>query len=226
MTPQRASDTPRGMRSLLTMLLATACYRAPDLPTTPYQAPPLISDENSPVRICAPERDVRVACTVDGDTFDAFTCGQDAGGERFRMLGIDAPETEKPGKPADCYADIAAQELRRVLSNRFVTLAFDRTCTDVYGRTLAYVWMDLDEARNLLDPRVLDELEASADVVVSDTGGTASTARVLINTYMLLAGYARRFDEDWVEPLRFEAEMIAAERLASVRANGLWAACE
>ena len=48
---------------------------------------------------------------------------------------------------------------------------------------------------------------------------------VMINAYLLATGYARRFDEAWVEALYWENELVAAERLAELRQNGLWATC-
>jgi endonuclease YncB( thermonuclease family) len=204
---------------LLVTLVGTGCYRPPNLPTTPWEAPVLSSGEDSPWRICAPERDQLIQCVVDGDTFDTRACGTANGAERFRMLGIDAPETEKPGVEAGCFADNALRELNRVMTGRVLTLSFDRNCTDVRTRTLAYVWMDAQEAEFVLDPRVYSDLRAD----VGDTGD--AEPRVMLNEYFLLAGFARRFDEDWVEPLRWEAELIAAERLAQSRRNGLWGTC-
>lgn len=204
---------------MLLLTLLAACYDAPDLPTIPWEAPPLVSADDSPIRICAPERPARVACVTDGDTFDSGQCGD--GGETWRMLGINAPETEKPGQEAECYADIAATELRRLLLARNVVLTHDRECTDVYRRTLGYVWIDARTAFSVLDAQILDDLErlGLADL-------TSDDGLVMLNAYLLVAGFVRRFDEEWVEPLRWEAELIAAERLAQVRRAGLWSACD
>jgi endonuclease YncB( thermonuclease family) len=229
-TPSRRAPVHRA-RVAACAFAAIGCYRGPDLPTTPWEAPPLVSGEDDAWRLCAPDRPLRVGCTLDGDTFDGPLCGNgDEGSERFRMLGINAPEIEHPGEPAQCWGDIASQELGRVLNNRTVTISFDRFCTDVYSRTLAYVWMELGEARQVLDPRVVDDLRVTKTSGIEQDTGDLTTepvvTLVLINEYMLRAGYARRFDEDWVEPLRWEPEMIAAERTAQVRGMGLWATCE
>lgn len=207
------------MRTALALTVALAgCYTPPDLPVVPYEAP-ILSGDGTPVEVCAPERDARVGCTIDGDTVDLDDCGED--GERLRLLGIDAPETAKPGTPAECYADLAEAELRRVVGDEIVRLAFDRDCVDVFGeRTLAYLWLDQTTARARLGE---DETD---DVLAIHGASDDPDARVLVNTYLLLEGWVRRYDEEWVEPLRWEAEFIAAERLAQVRGNRLWSACE
>jgi endonuclease YncB( thermonuclease family) len=67
-------------------LLLAACYDPPDLP--PFEGVPIVA---APPEGCRPDQDEEILCTVDGDTFDIGNCGE--GGERFRMLGVDAPET-------------------------------------------------------------------------------------------------------------------------------------
>jgi len=201
------------------LLALLACQDVDDIPGTPWDVPILVSDPEDPWHRCAPDRDVRVDCTLDGDTFDISACGE---GERVRMLGIDAPETEKPGKEADCWGPEAAAELNRLLAGRVVTLSFDRECKDIFpppnDRTLAWVWMDVQDAVTLFDPSLLDD-------VLDDVDLTEERPRVLLNEYLLLAGWARRYDEAWVQPLALEGELIAAERLAMVRRQGLWGRC-
>lgn len=203
-------------------LLLIGCYTPPDLPITPWADGVLVSEEGDPTFVCAPERIARVSCTIDGDTSDIVACGD--GGERLRLLGIDAPETEKPGTEAECFADLATAELSRLIDGRVVTLSFDRQCTDAFTRTLAYIWLDLDDAQDVLPDDVIEELLTLRSDSLSDTG--AANQRILVNEYMLLKGFVRRFDEEWVEPLRWEPELVAAERLAQVRREGLWSACE
>jgi endonuclease YncB( thermonuclease family) len=209
------------MRTLALTLPLAACYTPPDVPRGSYQWEVLSSGEDSPFSVCAAEKDARVSCTIDGDTFDFGGCGGNAGGERVRMLGINAPETAKPGQAAECYADLAFSALTRLIDARTITLSYDRNCVDPFGRTLAYVWMNLDDIEPLLRPGTLDELESSPTF-----NAEAEQPRVLVNEVMLLEGWAYRFDEEWVEPLRWEAEMVAAERLAQVRKLGVWGACE
>jgi micrococcal nuclease len=158
---------------------------------------------------CAASRFETVACTLDGDTFDVSLCGEDAGGERIRMLGIDAPEIAHDPDPADCYGDEAAAQLNQLLDGEEVLLSFDTECTDIYGRTLAYVWL-----AESLDPG--DTGWENSE----DEGGT------LVNEWMLENGFARVYDEEFVEPIRLMQRMVDAEALAQSRGLGLWASCD
>lgn len=209
---------------MLLLLALSACRDIPDIAGTPWDVPVLVSDASDPWHRCAPDREVRVGCTIDGDTFDIGGCG--GTNERFRMLGIDAPETEKPGTPADCWGPEASVELSRLISGRSVTLSYDRVCTDPFARTLAYVWMDVSEALDLFAPSLLDDVLDETTSDVGDTDEQEPVRRVLLNEYLLLAGWVKRYDEDWVEPLSLEADLIAAERLAQVRRQGLWGRCD
>ncbi|MBI2203334.1 MAG: thermonuclease family protein [Candidatus Rokubacteria bacterium] len=62
----------------------------------------------------------------DGDTFDA-------GDERVRLRGVDAPERGSPG------ADAAARRLRELLRQGPVTIV--PRAEDAYGRTVADVYV-------------------------------------------------------------------------------------
>lgn len=202
---------------LLPLLITVGCYTPPNLDTTPWETPILSQGEFSP---CATARVERVACIIDGDTFDTFSCGSDDEA-RIRMLGLQAPEVEKPGEEAQCYADASTRELSRILLDRTVTLTFDAECEGVFGRTLAYVWMPADEVEPLLDARTFEDLTESSTFDEDD-----AEPLILLNEYMLLAGFSRRYDEDWVDPLRWEPEFIEAETLAQNRRAGLWSICE
>ncbi len=212
------SEVPR-VRAL-TLLALGACYspNPSGLPTIPYEAP--ILEAEGIVEVCAPERLSVVACVVDGDTLDLTRCGLDGGGERVRLLGIDAPETEKPGTEADCYGDIASRELSRLLLGRSVWLSFDAECEGVFQRTLAYVWMDQEDAEVVMSRPLFE------DLLESQTSEVGMSGRVMINTYLLLGGFVTRFDEAWVEPLKWQSELIEAEQLARARRQGLWSTCQ
>ena len=86
----------------------------------------------------APGRTVsaRVLGVVDGDTIDVLIGGDE---ERVRYIGVDTPETEKPGERGDCYAQEATQRNEAIVAQGEVTLEFDRELRDRYGRLLAYV---------------------------------------------------------------------------------------
>lgn len=77
---------------------------------------------------------VPVSRVVDGDTLHA-------GGLTVRVLGIDTPETVKPGTPVQCGGPQASAFAHQVLDGQRVTLTRDPTQADRdrYGRALRYV---------------------------------------------------------------------------------------
>ncbi len=85
--------------------------------------------------IVSESRWVRVAYVYDGDTF------RTASGERIRLLGINAPEVTHGSEPGQVMGDEATQALKRMIAGKTVRLAFDRERRDVYGRTLAQIWL-------------------------------------------------------------------------------------
>ena len=77
-----------------------------------------------------------VSRVVDGDTIVVRVDGRR---ERVRYIGIDTPESVKPGTPVQCFAKAASAENERLVAGRTVRLEFDRELRDRYGRLLAYV---------------------------------------------------------------------------------------
>jgi micrococcal nuclease len=85
----------------------------------------------------------RVVAIVDGDTLDI-----DLGGrvERVRLIGIDTPETKKPGTAIECFGPEATRELTRLLPpGSEVVVRRDVEARDDYGRLLLYVFRFSDE---------------------------------------------------------------------------------
>jgi micrococcal nuclease len=78
----------------------------------------------------------RVARVVDGDTIEIEF---DGGREDLRLIGIDTPETVKPGTPVQCYGPRASTFTHRLLEGRTVRVVFGVERRDVYGRLLGYV---------------------------------------------------------------------------------------
>jgi micrococcal nuclease len=72
---------------------------------------------------------------IDGDTLVL------ASGARVRILGIDAPEMERDGQPADFLAHKAKAALSDLTLRRQVALEYDRLGYDKYGRLLAYLFL-------------------------------------------------------------------------------------
>ena len=76
---------------------------------------------------------------VDGDTVDIR---DDVRGRlRVRLLGIDTPETKKPGYTVGCWGPEATEFAESTLVGQRVALVTDPTqdLHDRYGRTLAYL---------------------------------------------------------------------------------------
>jgi micrococcal nuclease len=80
-----------------------------------------------------------VTRVVDGDTVEVRLAG--GGDEDVRYIGIDTPETVKPGTPVQCGGPKAHDVNERLVDGRTVTLRFDAERRDVYGRLLAYVYL-------------------------------------------------------------------------------------
>jgi micrococcal nuclease len=82
----------------------------------------------------------QVVDVLDGDT---IVVTRDAGPPTtVRILGVDTPETHHPTKPVQCFGPEASAYTRRRLLGRAVRLEEDVETHDIYGRRLAYVYLD------------------------------------------------------------------------------------
>jgi micrococcal nuclease len=79
-----------------------------------------------------------VVRAVDGDTIEA-RIGEKL--EDVRYIGVDTPETVKPGTPVQCFGHRASDFDHRLVEHRQVRLVFGVERRDVYGRLLAYVYI-------------------------------------------------------------------------------------
>ena len=70
----------------------------------------------------------RVVRVIDGDTIEVSIGGAD---EDVRYIGIDTPETVKPGTPVQCYGPQASAANHILVDGRTVRLVFDRERRDV-----------------------------------------------------------------------------------------------
>jgi len=137
--------------------------------------------------VSAPGRTFAVTGIEDGDTIII------SDGRRIRYTGIDAPETHSDRGVDDPYAAGAAEFNRKLLRGARVQLIFDEEKKDRYGRTLAYVFVLLDE-----DGR----------------------ERKFVNAQMVLAGYAlaKRFPPN----IKYAGVLSGIEELAARKKKGLW----
>jgi micrococcal nuclease len=83
----------------------------------------------------------RVVRVVDGDTIRVALA---SGEERVRYIGVDAPESVKPGAPVECFAKRASAFNERLVAGERVKLVRDVEERDRYGRLLAYVYRARD----------------------------------------------------------------------------------
>jgi micrococcal nuclease len=111
------------------------------------------SGSGSGERVDGPARVVRV---IDGDTIKVRVGGRR---ETVRLIGIDTPESHRPGTPVECGARAATRALQRLAvtsdgRGRSVTLVSDpgHDDRDRYGRVLAYA--DLAGGRDLGEAQV------------------------------------------------------------------------
>jgi len=82
-----------------------------------------------------PPQQAQVSQVIDGDTLEL------EGDVRVRVLGIDAPEMEKEGQPAEFLAHKAKAALSNLTLKKTVRLEYDRQRYDHYGRLLAYLFL-------------------------------------------------------------------------------------
>jgi micrococcal nuclease len=81
----------------------------------------------------------KVTEVVDGDTIEVELPG--GGEDDVRYIGIDTPETVKPGAPVECGGREAAAANETLVGGLPVRLRFDAERRDDYGRLLAYVYV-------------------------------------------------------------------------------------
>ncbi len=79
-----------------------------------------------------------VVRAVDGDTIEVKLDGHR---EDVRYIGVDTPETVKPGTPVQCFGPRAHHFNSRLVTHRRVRLVAGEERRDVYGRLLAYVYL-------------------------------------------------------------------------------------
>jgi micrococcal nuclease len=138
---------------------------------------------------------VTITRVADGDTFTTAEAGT------VRIIGVDTPETVKPGTPVQCYGPQATAHARQVLRpGRTVTLVSETrdgrpdgrasARHDRYGRRLAYVWL---------------------------TDGTFWNERLVLDGYARARYYSPNDDH--------RADFEAAQAEAEAAGRGGWSAC-
>lgn len=83
----------------------------------------------------------RVVRVVDGDTI-RVRLDHPRESRTLRYIGVDTPETVKPGAPVQCFGKAASAFNHRLVAGRRVQLVLGRERRDRYGRLLAYVRLE------------------------------------------------------------------------------------
>lgn len=139
-----------------------------------------------------PSDDGQVVRVVDGDTVKVRIAGKV---ETIRVLGIDTPETKKPGTPVQCFGPEATKNAEKWVAKvkRKVTLARDAAAPDRdrHQRLLRYV-----------EPR---------------EGGRDLSEEQITGGFAKVAAYKQK--------LRHLPALERAQRAAKRDKRGLWGAC-
>jgi endonuclease YncB( thermonuclease family) len=88
----------------------------------------------------------KVVSIIDGDTVKVELSNGSI--EKLRIIGVDAPETDKPDKPGEYYADEATTFISDLLLDQTIYLERDNSETDKYGRLLRYIWLEIPSEIN------------------------------------------------------------------------------
>jgi micrococcal nuclease len=86
--------------------------------------------------------DAVVTRVVDGDTVKVRMPG--GATDTVRYIGMDTPESVKPGVPVQCYAKAASARNEQLVTGQRVRLLVGAESRDRYGRLLAYVYRGSD----------------------------------------------------------------------------------
>ena len=117
-------------------------------------ASPVVLDRQAPATLHVEPGGFEAATVtdvIDGDTIEVLVGGRVEGpgagaarpGQSYhvRLLGIDTPETVKPGAPVECFGREASAAAKALLDGREVRLVDDVENEDSYDRLLRYVYM-------------------------------------------------------------------------------------
>lgn len=99
-----------------------------------------------------------IVYVIDGDTIIASWNGKE---HKVRMIGIDAPESVSSAEEENTvYGEMSSEYTKANLQQGMkIYLTFDIERTDIYGRTLAYIWLDKDftDMNNLYQNQMVSE---------------------------------------------------------------------
>ncbi len=151
-----------------------------------------------------------VTKVIDGDTIQVSENGLPDGPKKtVRYIGIDTPETVKPGSLVECFGKEASSKNAELVLGKFIRLERDISDTDRYGRWLRYAYVTGTSSR------------ASA---TSATSAEPESYEIFINLALVREGYASA--PAYPPDTKHQDEFKAAERSARLDKVGMWgAAC-
>ncbi len=117
-------------------------------------------------------------------------------GQRVRYIGIDTPETKHPKKSVQCYGREAASRNRELVEGKKILMEKDVSNTDRYDRLLRYIYLQNPEA---------------------------TQEALFINEYLVEQGYAQALT--YPPAVKYNQQMIDAQRVAQKEKKGLWGKC-
>jgi endonuclease YncB( thermonuclease family) len=133
-----------------------------------------------------------IVSVTDGDTIQVTIGGVE---EAMGLILIDAPETNDPNTPPECFGQEATAYLEWLLSlGGELSLESDVSGRDEFGRLLRYAWLDL-------------------------VGGEV----YLVNEVMARSGFAA--ESTFFLDVKYEEEIREAARFAREHGYGLWSDC-
>ena len=137
-------------RAACTCLLVAAACASHRVDLT-HQAPATFAEEPGGYETAVVTR------VVDGDTVEVDITGRNEGvgigaarsGDSYdvRLIGIDTPESVKPGSPVECFGRESSAALKALIEGSEVRLVKDVEEVDGYQRLLRYVYLG-DEMAN------------------------------------------------------------------------------
>ena len=132
---------------------------------------------------------------IDGDTIVL----EDE--SRVRYIGVDTPETVKPGTEVECFGKEASEFNRSLVEGKMVRLEKDVNETDRNGRLLRYVWVEQE-----VYPQGVPVLEW-----------------IMVNEVLVREGYA--VASAYPPDVKYQDRLDALEAQARDNGRGLWSTC-
>ncbi len=103
--------------------------------TKNFLAPSYNTPQSGNLNTSSPNYFRTVIHVIDGDTLVLD------GNEKVRLIGVDTPESVHRKKPVEYFGKEAAAFTTQMVEGKKVRLEFEKKSKDLYGRSLAYVYL-------------------------------------------------------------------------------------